>query len=92
MFKYSNNNIPNAIKELFDKYKTVHHHNTRSKSNFRHPIGKQEYMYRNFSFNAIYTWNFIISKTNININSSYSTFKFKFKEYLINNEIRLRLV
>ena len=91
MFKYSTNNIPDAIKELFDQYKTIHQHDTRNRNNFRHPFGKQEYMYRNFSFNAIYIWNFILSKTNINILSSYATFKFKYKEYLMNNEINLRL-
>jgi len=92
MYKYSINNLPTAISELFDEYKILHQHNTRNKSNFRHPLGKQEYMYRNFSFNAIYTWNFIISKTDINTFSSYATFKYKLKTYLINNEVTFRLI
>ena len=92
MYKYSINNLPTAISELFDKYKILHQHNTRNKSNFRHPLGKQEYMYRNFSFNAIYTWDFIISKTEINTLSSYATFKYKLKTYLMNNEVTLRLI
>ena len=53
MYKYSINNLPTAISELFDEYKIFHQHNTRNKSNFRHPLGKQEYMYRNLTHGIV---------------------------------------
>ena len=56
MYRYHNNNPPEVIKELFDKYITMRHHYTRNKSNLRHPFGKQEYMYRNFSYMGIYIY------------------------------------
>ena len=67
MYKYNHNTVPLVIRELFEDYKHIHQHNTRQKEHFRHPFGKQEYMYRNFSFTGIYIWNFILNKTNINI-------------------------
>ena len=91
MHKYHHNKLPDVIWVLFTEHKTKHRHNTRHKHNFRHPFGKQEYMYRNFSFIGIYVWNHINSKTNINLSLGYSTFKFKFKEYLLNNDVVLRM-
>ena len=70
MYKYNHNTVPLVIRELFEDYKHIHQHNTRQKEHFRHPFGKQEYMYRNFSYTGIYIWNFILNKTNINIMSS----------------------
>ena len=52
MFKYSNNLVPDAIMNIFTKHKFTHEHNTRHKTNFRHPLGKQDYMYRSFTLKA----------------------------------------
>ena len=89
MYRYHNNNLPEVIQELFDKYITIHHH-TRNKSNLRHPFGKQEYMYRNFSYMGIYILNYIKSRTQINLSTHCSTFKHSLKEYLLYNDIKLR--
>ena len=91
MHKYHHNKLPDVITDLFTEHKLHHHHNTRHRHNFRHPLGKQEYMYRNFSFIGIYVWNHINSKTNINLSAQYSTFKYTFKEYLLYNHIILRM-
>ena len=91
MYKYHHNTLPDVIIDLFTEHKTKHHHNTRHKHNFRHPLGKQEYMYRNFSFKGIYVWNYITSATNINLNAQCSTFKYIFKEHLLHNEVILRV-
>ena len=61
------------------------------KEHFRHPFGKQEYMYRNFSYTGIYIWNFILNKTNINIMSSYGLFKCCLKNFLFFNDITFRI-
>ena len=82
MYKYNHNTVPLVIRELFEDYKHIHQHNTRQKEHFRHPFGKQEYMYRNFSYTGIYIWNFILNKTNINIMSSYGLFKCCLKNFL----------
>ena len=73
-------------------YLHIHRHNTRQKEHFRHSLGKQEYMYRNFSFAGIYNWNFILNKTNINIMSSYVLFKCYSKNYFTYNYITFRIL
>ena len=75
MYKYSQKTEPLIMKEPFDDYTHIHQHNTRQKEHFMHPFGKQEYMYRNFTFIGIYIGNFILNKTNINIMSLYVIFK-----------------
>ncbi len=92
MFKYANNFVPISINDLFIKNEHVHEHNTRQRSNLRQPVGKQEYMYRNFSFMGVYIWNHIINKTNINIHSPYHTFKYTLKKHLLHNEMTFRII
>ena len=92
MYKYNHNTVPLVIRELFEDYKHIHQHNTRQKEHFRHPFGKQEYMYRNLSFTGIYIWNFILNKTNINIMSSYALFKCCLKNFLFFNDITFRIL
>ena len=92
MYKYNHNTVPLVIRELFEDYKHIHQHNTRQKEHFRHPFGKQEYMYRNFSFTGIYIWNFILNKTNIYIMSSYALFKCCLKKFIFFNDITFRIL
>ena len=92
MYKYYRKTVSFVIRELFDDYTHIHQHNTRQKEHFRHPFGKQEYMYRNFSLIEIYIWYFILNKTNINIVSSYGIFKCYLKNYLLYNDIVFKIL
>ena len=91
MYTFSNNSLPHALMDLFHTNETVHTHNTRHKNNLRHPLGKREYMYRTFTFMAVYIWNHIISRTNIDILTPYFIFKNVLKDYLLKNDIVFRM-
>ena len=91
MYKYSRNTLPEAVMDLFHSNNSVHNYNTRQKHNLRHPLGKHEYMYRSFTFIAVYIWNHIISKSNIDILAPYSRFKNILKDYLLKNDISFRI-
>ena len=82
MYKYYTGNIPTAMSDLFTINASIHDHNTRQKTNLRQPIANREYMYRNFSFVGVYVWIHITSTHCFNIVSSYTSFKYYFKEYL----------
>ena len=58
VYKHYHKTVPLVIRELFEDYKHIHQHNTPQKEHFRHPFGKQEYMYRNFSFRGINIWEY----------------------------------
>ena len=93
MFKYRNHTVPTAIADMFISNNLIHTHNTRQQSNLRQPVGKQEYMYRNFSFVGVYIWNYIQNKTNINVLTSYHTYKINLKQYLLHNDtIQFRII
>ena len=91
MHKYSSKTLPLAIMDLFTTNDSIHNYNTRHKDNLRHPIGKREYMYRNFTFTAVYVWNHIKNNTNINCNTPYSKFKHILRDHLLLHDITLRL-
>ena len=91
MHKYSSKTLPLAIMDLFTTNDSIHNYNTRHKDNIRHPIGKREYMYRNFTFTAVYVWNHIKNNTNINCNTPYSKFKHILRDHLLLHDITLRL-
>ena len=92
MYKYSLNILPPAITDLFTINEDIHDHNTRQKHLLRHPIGTREYMYKSFSFNAVYIWNYITTKTNLNTSAPLSIFKKSLKNYLLHNDIVIRVV
>ena len=92
MCKYYHKTVPLVISELFAHYTHIHQHNTRQKEHFRHQFGKQEHMYRNLSFIGIYIWNFLLSKTNINILSSYVLFKCYLKKNIFHIDITFRIL
>ena len=71
---------------------SIHDYNTRQKSKLWQPVAKREYMYRNFSFIGVYVWNHITSKANINIATTYQTFNYSLKQYLLQNEVTLRVI
>ena len=91
MHKYSNNKLPLAVSELFLTNDSVHNYNTRNKANLRHPISNREYMYKNFSFQAVYIWNHLKSTPAIDTSASYPKFKNALKEYLSKNELVFRM-
>ena len=91
MHKYSNNKLPLAVSELFITNDSVHNYNTRNKANLRHPISNREYMYKNFSFQAVYIWNHLKSIPVIDTLAPYSIFKNALKEYLSKNELVFRI-
>ena len=83
MYKYSHGNLPDVIQNLFQANNKIHGHNMRQRLNLRQPVASREYMYTNFSFHDVYVWNYIISKTTININSSYNSFKYSLKKSFV---------
>ena len=86
MYKYSIGTLPPVIQNLFTVNESMHHYNTRQKKNLRQHVANREYMYRNFSYVGVYVWNYIKSKSNIDVHLSYHTFKRKLKEHLLYND------
>ena len=91
MFKFSAGSLPIAISDLFINNESIHTHNTRQKPNLRQQVANREYMYRNFSFIGVYVWNHITSRTSINVETSYNSFKYIIKEHLFTNNITFRI-
>lgn len=91
MHRYSNNNLPSEIMNLFTRNEHVHSYNTRRKTDLRHPVGKHEYMYNTFTFMAVYIWNHIKNDSTISISVPYVTFKTTLKSYLFTKEFNFRL-
>ena len=90
MFKYSKQDLPRPIQNLFSVNNEVHTHLTRSSTALRTPRGEREERYRTFSFRGVYIWNHI--SQNVNIDVSYASFKHIVKKYIQTNELlHLRL-
>ena len=90
MFKFSINELPIPVLQLFSRNSEIHNYNTRGNKLLRTKIGSSEATYANFSFQAVYIWN-IISKE-IPTDVSYSCFKHLSKHFIQehDNEYRLR--
>jgi len=83
MYKLSNGMLPEVLNRLYKKNSEIHSYNTRNCNLLRIPKGTL-----NFTNVSARLWNTII--LNINVNTSFSTFKHSLKIYLLNNNIKLK--
>ena len=87
MFKYSNVLVPLPIVELFTRNYEFHNHYTRKCQSLHTAVGRNETIYKTFTFRGIRIWNYI--STQISVDVSYASFKhslnylFKITQYQI---------
>ena len=59
MFKYSKDLVSLPIVELFPRMYEFHNHNTRQSQSLHTAVGRNEAIYKAFTFHGIKIWNYI---------------------------------
>ena len=72
MFKYSKDVVPLPIVELFTRNYEFHNHHTRQSQSLHSALGRNEAIYKTFTFHGIGIWNFISTK--ISLDGSYARY------------------
>ena len=81
MFKNNLGYISKAVESLFITNSDIHKYNTRNKDKMRFAYGKHEFMYSNFRFVGIHTWNYILDHLDVNV--TLPKFKKTFKTHIL---------
>ena len=89
MYKNMLNMLPKFISMMFKKNNEIHDYNTRRGNSLHTSMGKQEHIYKCFSFHAISIWNYMIRYVPIII--PYTQFKRLTKIHIQNNDIKYRM-
>ena len=85
IFKYSKELVPLPIVELFIGNYEFHNHNTRQSQSLHTAVGRNETIYKIFTFHGIRIWNYISTKISADV--SYASFKDSSKLFMKNNPI-----
>ena len=83
MYTFSKGMLPDVLNRLYSKNRDTHSYNTRSSNLLRIPKGTL-----NFTNISARLWNIIM--LNININCSFSIYRYNLKIFLLNNTIELK--
>ena len=67
MFKYSKNLVPLPIVELFTRNYEFHNHYTRQSQSLHTAVGRNEAIYKTFTFHVIRIWNYISTKISVDV-------------------------
>ena len=89
MFKYSKDLVPLAIVELFIRNYELHNHFTRQSQSPHTAVGRNEAIYKTFTFYGIRICNYVSTKISVYV--SYATFKHSSKLFIKNNPILYRV-
>ena len=89
MFKYSKDLVPLPIVELFTRNYEFHNHFTRQSQSLHTAVGRNEAIYKTFTFHGIRIWNYISTKISVDV--SYASFKHSSKLFIKNNPIPYRV-
>ena len=91
MFTYSNDLVPLPIVELFTRNNEFHNHYTRQSQSLHTAVGRNEAIYKTFTFHSIRIGNYIILSIKISVDVSYASFKHSLKLFIQNNSIPDRI-
>ena len=69
MFKYSQDLVPLPIVELFTRNCEFHNHFTRQSQSLHTAVGRNEAIYKTFTFHGIRIWNYISTKISVDSGS-----------------------
>ena len=75
---------------LFARNDQYHNANTRQSRSLHLSVGRDEAIYRSFSFHGVNIWNYL--SKHIPVNVTYTRFNKLTNAYLLNNNITYRLV
>ena len=89
MLKYSKDLVPLPIVELFTRNHEFHNHYTRQSQSLHTEVGRNEAIYKTFTFHGIRIWNYISTKTSVDV--SNTSFKNSSKLLIQNNSIPDRI-
>ena len=89
MFKYSKDLVPLPIVELFTRNYELHNHYTRQSQSLHTAVGRNEAIYKTFTFHGIRIWNYVSAKISVDV--SYASFKHSSKIFIKNNPIPYRV-
>ena len=73
MFTYSKDLVPLPIVELFTRNYEFHNYFTRQSQSLHTAVGRNEAIYKTFTFHGIRIWNYISTKISVDV--SYASFK-----------------
>ena len=85
MYKFKKGLLPSLFDTMFVLNTEIHGHFTRQYNCYHSPVWRLEVRRRTISVQGPYFWNLIRKK--IDCNCSISTFKFRIKSFLINNDV-----
>ena len=85
MFKYSKEVVLLPIVELFTRNYELHNHYTRQSQSLNTAVGRNEAIYKIFTFHGIRIWNYVSTKISVDI--SYASYKHSSKLFIKNNSI-----
>ena len=85
MFKYSKDLVPLPIAELFTRKYEFHNHYTPQSQSLHTAVGRNEAIYKTFTFYGIRIWNHISTKISVDV--SYASFKHSSKLLIQNKSI-----
>ena len=80
MFKYSKDLVPLPMVELFTKNYELHNHYTRQSQSLHTAVGRNEAIYKTFTFHGIRIWNYVSTKVSVDV--SYASFKHSSKLFI----------
>ena len=89
MFKYSKNLVPLPIVALFTRNCELLNHYTRQSQSLYTAVGRNEAIYKTFTFHGIRIWNYVSTKISVDV--SYASFKHSSKLFIKNNPIPYRV-
>ena len=85
MFEYSKDVVPLPMVELFTRNYDIHNHYTRQSQSLHTAVGRNESIYKTFTFHGIRI------STKISVDVSYASFKHSPKLFIKNNPIPYRV-
>ena len=89
MFKYSKDLVLLPIVELFTRNYEFYNHYTRQSQSLHTAVGRNEAIYKTFTFHGIRLWNY--RSIQISVDVSYASFKHSSKLLIQNNSIPDRI-
>ena len=81
--------ICKVLVELFTRNYEFHNHFTRQSQSLHTAVGRNEAIYKTFTFHGIRIWNYISTKISVDV--SYASFKHSSKLFIKNNPIPYRV-
>ena len=74
---------------LFTRNYELHNHYTRQSQSLHTAVGRNEAIYKTFTFHGIRIWNYVSTKISVDV--SYASFKHSSKLFIKNNPIPYRV-